>query len=48
MSTENRVFWLVGAAIVAWLLYLLAPVLTPFVAAALLAYVGDPDRKSVV
>jgi len=42
MSTENRVFWLAGAAIAAWLLYLLAPVLTPFVAAALLAYVGDP------
>jgi predicted PurR-regulated permease PerM len=42
MSAENRIFWLVGAAILAWLLYLLAPVLTPFVAAALLAYVGDP------
>ena len=42
MSAENRIFWLVGAAVTAWLLYLLAPVLTPFVAAALLAYVGDP------
>lgn len=42
MSTENRIFWLVGAAVGAWLLYLLAPVLTPFVAAGLLAYVGDP------
>jgi len=42
MSAENRIFWLVGTAIVAWLLYLLAPVLTPFVAAGLLAYVGDP------
>lgn len=42
MSTENRIFWLAGVAGTAWLLYLLAPVLTPFVAAALLAYVGDP------
>ena len=28
--------------IAGWLLYLLAPVLTPFIAAALLAYIGDP------
>lgn len=42
MTTENKTFWLAGLAITAWLLYLLAPVLTPFIAAALLAYVGDP------
>lgn len=29
-------------ALLGWLLWLLAPVLTPFVAAALLAYIGDP------
>ena len=34
--------WLIAIALVGWLLYLLAPVLTPFVAAALLAYIGDP------
>jgi predicted PurR-regulated permease PerM len=34
--------WLVALGIVGWLLYLLAPVLTPFIAAALLAYIGDP------
>lgn len=38
----NRFNWLVAAALTGWLLYLLAPVLTPFVAAALLAYIGDP------
>lgn len=34
--------WLIAIALAGWLLYLLAPVLTPFVAAALLAYIGDP------
>lgn len=36
--------WLVFGGIVfsGWLLYLLAPVLTPFLVAALLAYLGDP------
>lgn len=36
--------WLVFGSIVfgGWLLYLLAPVLTPFLIAALLAYLGDP------
>ncbi|MDX1480164.1 MAG: AI-2E family transporter, partial [Woeseiaceae bacterium] len=42
MSTNLRVNWLIAIAIVGWLFYLLAPVLTPFVAAALLAYIGDP------
>lgn len=36
--------WLVfgGIILCGWLLYLLAPVLTPFLVAALLAYLGDP------
>lgn len=42
MSTDKRLNWLVAVALTGWLLYLLAPVLTPFVAAALLAYIGDP------
>jgi predicted PurR-regulated permease PerM len=40
--THLRVNWLIAIALAGWLLYLLAPVLTPFVAAALLAYIGDP------
>ncbi len=39
---ENRIFWLAGILAAGWLINMLAPVLTPFVAAALLAYVGDP------
>ena len=35
-------FWLIVVAISAFLLYLLAPVLTPFLFATLLAYLGDP------
>ncbi len=42
MATDLRVNWLIAVALTGWLLYLLAPVLTPFVAAALLAYIGDP------
>ncbi len=42
MQTDLRLNWLVAIAITGWLFYLLAPVLTPFVAAALLAYVSDP------
>jgi predicted PurR-regulated permease PerM len=42
MSADRRINWLIAAALTGWLLYLLAPVLTPFVAAALLAYIGDP------
>ncbi len=40
--SERRVwsiFWLLA---IAWLLYLLSPILTPFVVAALLGYLGDP------
>lgn len=35
-------FWLILAAAFLFLLYLLTPVLTPFLIAALLAYLGDP------
>jgi predicted PurR-regulated permease PerM len=42
MSSEQKTAWLIALAIAGVLLYLLAPVLTPFIAAALLAYVGDP------
>jgi predicted PurR-regulated permease PerM len=42
MGTSLRTNWLIAIALVGWLFYLLAPVLTPFVAAALLAYIGDP------
>ena len=42
MKSDLRINWLIAVMISGWLLYLLAPVLTPFVAAALLAYIGDP------
>jgi len=42
MKTDLRLNWLIAVALTGWVLYLLAPILTPFVAAALLAYVGDP------
>ena len=42
MKSDVRVAWLITFAIGGWLIYLLAPVLTPFIAAALLAYIGDP------
>ena len=42
MNASLRMNWLIAIALVGWLFYLLAPVLTPFVAAALLAYIGDP------
>ena len=42
MSTNIKTNWLIAVALTGWLLWLLAPVLTPFVAAALLAYIGDP------
>ena len=34
--------WIVITAAIAWLLYLLEPILTPFVIAAILAYICDP------
>lgn len=39
---SRSVNWLIAVALIGWLLYLLSPILTPFVAAALLAYIGDP------
>ena len=42
MAEDRRYNWLIAVALTGWLIYLLAPVLTPFVAAALLAYIGDP------
>jgi len=42
MESSRRLNWLIAVVLVGWLIYLLAPVLTPFVAAALLAYMGDP------
>ena len=42
LARDLSVNWLIAAALIGWLLYLLAPILTPFVAAALLAYIGDP------
>ena len=42
MSTSLRDNWVIAIALCGWLLWLLAPVLIPFVAAGLLAYIGDP------
>lgn len=42
VRNDTRYNWLIATALVGWLLYLLAPILTPFVAAGLLAYVADP------
>ncbi|MBS1213179.1 MAG: hypothetical protein H6R26_1796, partial [Proteobacteria bacterium] len=42
MNDSQKWFVLVGLAGTAWLIYLLAPILTPFVAGALLAYLCDP------
>jgi len=41
-TLARRWQWLLIAVIVGWLIYLLAPVLTPFVCAALLGWLGDP------
>jgi len=42
MTQSTRWFWLAIAVISVALLYLLAPILLPFVTGALLAYLGDP------
>ncbi len=42
MATNLRINWLIAIILVGWLVYLLAPILTPFVASALFAYLGDP------
>ena len=40
--SEGRIYRLLALFAGIWLIYLLAPILTPFVASALLAYLGDP------
>lgn len=42
MTDSQRWFWLVLLAGGSYLVFLLAPVLTPFVVSAVLAYIGDP------
>ncbi len=42
MTNDQRLLLIGAVGATGYLLYLLAPVLTPFVAAALLAYIGDP------
>ncbi|MEH6455625.1 MAG: AI-2E family transporter [Cocleimonas sp.] len=42
MTQSNRWFWLTASVVSVGLLFLLAPILLPFVAGALLAYLGDP------
>ena len=42
MTQSTRWFWLTIVTITLFLLYLLAPILLPFISAALLAYLGDP------
>lgn len=42
MSDSQKWFWLVLTGFGGLLLYLLAPVLAPFMTAAILAYIGDP------
>lgn len=44
MTSERfaALYWLVAAAALAWLLYLLDPVLTPFLAAGILSYILQP------
>lgn len=42
MTDAQKWLALAGVVLTGWLLYLLAPVLTPFLIAALLAYLGDP------
>jgi len=42
MSLSERWFWLVVAGVTGLVVYVLAPVLTPFLVSALLAYLGDP------
>jgi predicted PurR-regulated permease PerM len=42
MIDSNRLIWLVGALLLGGLLYLLEPILSPFLISILLAYMGDP------
>src|SRR5579872_6294574 len=47
LGMKNNFFILVLIVLVGGLLYLLAPILTPFLAGALLAYLGDPLVKQL-
>ena len=42
MKSSLNFNWLIAILLCGWMFYLLAPVLTPFIAAGLLAYMGDP------
>lgn len=42
MRSDLRLNWIIAIVLLGWLFYLLAPVLTPFIAAALIAYMCDP------
>ena len=42
MTDSRRWLWLAGVFLCGWLIYLLTPILSPFLVAMLLAYMGDP------
>ena len=42
MALTQKVWILLGAALAVTLIYLLRPILTPFIVSAILAYLGDP------
>lgn len=42
MTETRRLLWIAGILLVGWLVYLLSPILLPFLAGALLAYLGNP------
>ena len=42
MTDSRRWLWLAGLFLCGWLIYLLTPILSPFLVAMLLAYMGDP------
>ncbi|MCQ4271447.1 AI-2E family transporter [Pseudomonas kuykendallii] len=42
MTPSNRWLWLIGLLLAGWLIYLLTPILSPFLIGVLLAYLGDP------
>ncbi|WP_339462702.1 AI-2E family transporter [Pseudomonas sp. EA_105y_Pfl2_R69] len=42
MIDSQRWLWIAGVLLLGWLLYLLQPILSPFLIGVLLAYMGDP------
>ncbi|MEH6483132.1 MULTISPECIES: AI-2E family transporter [Pseudomonas] len=42
MKESTRWLWLAGLLLTAWLVYLLLPILSPFVVGMFIAYLGDP------